>query len=79
MRNRVPPTTYGVVSKLPVSASRVSSVDVSALADHSPGVDPDPDIEPLPTRRVVLGEVGLDRIYTWHNTNLQHKDETNKK
>jgi hypothetical protein len=32
VRNRVPPTTYGVVSKLPVSASRMPSVDVSVLA-----------------------------------------------
>ena len=31
------------------------------------------------TVQPVIGEVGLDRIYTWHNTNLQHKDETNKK
>jgi tetratricopeptide (TPR) repeat protein len=31
------------------------------------------------TMQPVVSEAGGYRIYTWHNTNLQHKDETNKK
>lgn len=31
------------------------------------------------TIQPAVSEAGGYRIYTWHNTNLQHKDETNKK